>query len=308
MRPGPGEKTSPGTDKIMRVLYEATGGITHGSMVGTYKNKFIFFCFNRCRLAGYPVSGNRENISFAGWRAGTYCECRNWPGLVECFYICDTWYSAVRVQSPDRWRNRGGRWMVFCSVRTLLGAERKFAFDVVRNTVLQHVQFGMVCCDFGKVWKHKKKNIAVSSIFASSGAVAGIELEKKRYQASFTVEAAMVLGIVFLTIGVLIKEAYILHDTVTGSMILEETMEKVRYSKDRSGNLKQYEQDGEKLGSPRLWLGNYDLDLRINEREIEGKAEAGKWALYMERKLFQPAAFLRRTEALLEMGYDQNGN
>ena len=79
----------------------------------------------------------------------------------------------------------------------------------------------------------------------------------------------MVLGIVFLTIGALIKEAYILHDTVTGSMILEETMEKARYSRDGSENLKYYEQNGENLGSPRLWLGNYDLDLGINERTID---------------------------------------
>ena len=138
--------------------------------------------------------------------------------------------------------------------------------------------------------------------------MAGIELEEERYPASFTVEAAMVLGIVFLTIGALIKEAYILHDTVTGSMILEEMMEKVRYCKDGSENVKYYEQNGEKLGSPRLWLGDYDLHLRINERTIEGKARAGKWVLHMEMKSFEPAVFLRRTEALLEMGYDQNGN
>lgn len=198
--------------------------------------------------------------------------------------------------------------MVFRSVRAFLGAERKFAFDVVRDIILQHVRPGLVCRCFGEIRKHKKKNIAVSSIPASSGAVAGIELEEERYPASFTVEAAMVLGIVFLTIGALIKEAYILHDTVTGSMILEEMMEKVRYSRDGSENLRYYEQNGEKLGSPRLWLGDYDLDLGINERIIEGNARAGKWILHMEMKSFEPAAFLRRTEALLEMGYDQNGN
>lgn len=118
----------------------------------------------------------------------------------------------------------------------------------------------------------------------------------------------MVLGIVLLTIGVLIKEAYTLHDTVTGSMILEETLEKARFGRGESENLKYYEQQGEKLGSPRLWLGDYDLDLKVNEKAIEGNAEAGKWVLHMERKIFRPDIFLRRTEALLEMGNGQNGS
>lgn len=198
--------------------------------------------------------------------------------------------------------------MVFCGVRTFLGAERKPAVDAVRNIILQYVQSGIGCRRFGEVWKHTEKNIAISSVSASCGAVAGIELEKKRYPASFTVEAAMVLGIVLLTIGVLIKEAYTLHDTVTGSMILEETLEKARFGRGESENLKYYEQQGEKLGSPRLWLGDYDLDLKVNEKAIEGNAEAGKWVLHMERKIFRPDIFLRRTEALLEMGNGQNGS
>lgn len=276
--------------------------------MGIFKNEFILFYFNKRCMAGYPVSGNRENVSFIGRLFGTCCELRGWPAMVECFYICDTWYSATGVQSSDRRRSRGGGWMVFRSVRAFLGAERKFAFNAVRDIILQHVWPGLVCCCLGEVRKHKEKNIAVSSISASSGAVADIELEEKGYPASFTVEAAMVLGIVFLTIGALIKEAYILHDTVTGSMILEETMEKARYSRDGSENLKYYEQNGENLGSPRLWLGNYDLDLGINERTIDGKAKAGKWVLHMEMKPFRPSAFLRRTEALPEMGYDQHGN
>ena len=43
-----------------------------------------------------------------------------------------------------------------------------------------------------------------------------------------TVEASIVMSVVILSLASLIRYAYTVHDTVTGGMILEETIERVR--------------------------------------------------------------------------------
>lgn len=49
---------------------------------------------------------------------------------------------------------------------------------------------------------------------------------KKYYSASITVEASIILSVVLLSLAAFIRYAYTVHDTVTGSMILEETLER----------------------------------------------------------------------------------
>lgn len=48
-----------------------------------------------------------------------------------------------------------------------------------------------------------------------------------------TVEASIVMSVVILSLASLIRYAYTVHDTVTGSMILEETIERVRNNVDK---------------------------------------------------------------------------
>jgi len=119
-----------------------------------------------------------------------------------------------------------------------------------------------------------------------------------------------VLGVVFLTMAAVIKKAYVLHDTVTGSMILAETMEKAAGSHDKEKDENYFKGYGEERGNPRLWLGRYGIELNMGEREIKGSAEAGEWKLGMEIKRFRPEVFLRRIEALKEMknGQDDRGS
>ena len=45
-------------------------------------------------------------------------------------------------------------------------------------------------------------------------------------------EAALVLALVFMVMGMTIKEAYTIHDEITGSMILEEALERASYNRD----------------------------------------------------------------------------
>ncbi len=63
--------------------------------------------------------------------------------------------------------------------------------------------------------------------------MAGAFLKKeRRLEASFTVEAALVFALVFMVMGMAIKEAYTIHDEITGSMILEEALERASYNRD----------------------------------------------------------------------------
>ncbi len=49
--------------------------------------------------------------------------------------------------------------------------------------------------------------------------------KNQKYDGSMTVEASIVMSVVILSLASLIRYAYTVHDTVTGSMILEETIE-----------------------------------------------------------------------------------
>lgn len=119
-------------------------------------------------------------------------------------------------------------------------------------------------------------------------------------------EAALVLGVVFLTLMTVIKEAYVLHDTTTGSMILEETLEKAGYNRDDTRDEEYFTGLGEQMGNPRLWLGGYDVEMEIDTKRVSGAAKAGDWGLQMEFHRFRPEMFMRRLEALMEMGNGQD--
>lgn len=125
---------------------------------------------------------------------------------------------------------------------------------------------------------------------------------KIRYTASFTVEAAMVLGIVFFCFALVLKQAYVLHDTVTGTMILEEMLENARVNQDENIESAAFAKQGEITGNPRLWLGEYRMEIGLNSEKACGKTYAGDWTQEMEIDLFRPGRFLRRCEAIKEIG------
>ena len=136
---------------------------------------------------------------------------------------------------------------------------------------------------------------------------AGAFLKKeRRLAASFTVEAALVLGLVFMVMGMTIKEAYTIHDEITGSMILEEALERASYNRDEKKEDTYFTGQAEEQGNPRLWLGKYSARLKRKTGKISGYASAGAWALEIERGAFRPELFLRRTAALTEMGNGQD--
>ena len=121
--------------------------------------------------------------------------------------------------------------------------------------------------------------------------------KNQKYDGSMTVEASIVMSVVILSLASLIRYAYTVHDTVTGSMILEETIERVRKNVDKKKTPDMFEAEGTRMGNPRLFLGEYTIGLKTGITGITGDASAGDWHLSMERTDFQPATFLRKQDA-----------
>lgn len=154
--------------------------------------------------------------------------------------------------------------------------------------------------------KYSKDASAVFTISLTRSAVDGmyaidmrkIVYIKKHYEASVTVEASMILSVVLLSLAAFIRYAYTVHDTVTGSMILEETLERARNNVDEKKTLGNFEHEGSRMGDPRLYLGSYEIRLNLGMMVAEGDASAGDWSLHMERADIHPEKFLRQQDAL----------
>lgn len=197
--------------------------------------------------------------------------------------------------------------MVFYCNRTFSGAGGKLDPPFVRAYFLQCIQSCLCGCVLDRRRLCPKEEAALSSFSASGGIMAGAFLKTERkLSASFTVEAALILGMVFMVMGVSIKEAYVVHDKATGSMILEEALEQAAYNRDEEIEDPYFAGQAEKKGNPRLWLGEYSVRIERRAGKLSGCASAGAWTLEIERGAFRPEAFLRRTAALMEMGNRQN--
>lgn len=191
--------------------------------------------------------------------------------------------------------------MVFYCIRTISEAGKQSAAVFVRPDIQQYLRPGVICDYIYRKKRDWKKENPLSSLSAANGALAVCAVGGRRYEASFTVEAAIVFSIIFLSVAAMIQEAYYLHDTITGRMILAETMEKIRY--DGSGEAAAvFEGEGEGDGNPRLWLGTYKISVEQKAQSVTGRAGAGDWEGSIEMKTFYPELFLRRYRALSELG------
>lgn len=198
--------------------------------------------------------------------------------------------------------------MVFCGSRTIFRPRREWGASFIGNIFERNFQL-VACCHgiFQRRMAEAREKLSVFAV-SSSGRVMDHILGKikKRYTASFSVETAMVLGAVLLTFGSVIRYAYQLHDTVTGAMILEETLEGARYCREEPAELHTFEETGTQMGNPRIYLGEYRIRLTEKGTKIVGTAEAGDWSLNMEMKKSHPAEILRKYSVIEEIGEKVN--
>lgn len=128
------------------------------------------------------------------------------------------------------------------------------------------------------------------------------EKKKDRCEASFTIEAALVLSVIFLAIGSLLTQAYRLHDRVIGSMILQETTGQARKWRDEKSDFTELKFLGEEKGNPRLLGERYEIQLKEYAGAVRGTASCGEWNHEIEMRKNMPETFLRRIQALMELG------
>lgn len=231
--------------------------------------------------------------------------------LVGLDVIMRDWRAAFGNGTRGRRGNWRRRRMVFCCDGDVFTMEGKSLVVFIGVIVLFCLVSAVGGSNCDPKWKGKKKRDSISSIFASRrDLVCSLLTEgrsahtRKTYRASFTVEAAMILSIVIFSLGMLISHVYRVHDTVTGTMILQEVLVKGRNAldddeKEMVGELEAY---GEELGDPRLWLGRYDLEVKSDMKKLSGKAKAGDWEQEIELRRFQPGEFLRKYEAIRGVG------
>lgn len=110
------------------------------------------------------------------------------------------------------------------------------------------------------------------------------------------------MSIVLLTIGILVQKGLEIHDTVTGTMILQEALEEYRCSREEERNPEVFASEGTKKGDPRLRLGTYRICLEKSGKRIRGSAAAGDWSQEIERGDFTPAESIRIWQAVYRMG------
>ena len=192
--------------------------------------------------------------------------------------------------------------MVFCGFGDVSELERKCDAASFWAVFVFFMEYAFGRAGNSQKRRREKTGTSFSSIFNTGGNLADSNIGYgKKYRASFTVEATVVLGIVFFCIASLIGQAYRVHDTVTGSMILEEALLRARGKDIEEIVVGEFEAYGETLGNPRLWLGEYEIELEISENRVSGTATAGDWSQMIEIEQFQPWQFLRRFDAIKEM-------
>lgn len=115
-------------------------------------------------------------------------------------------------------------------------------------------------------------------------------------EASYTVEATLIMGISLFLIGSLLTGAFNVHSEVVGNMILQEAMEQTGHIEDgqtadyfisaANKDLKAY-----------FWCGNEEIDIMENGQRLNGSV-MGKQNGHISLKKFDPEKFLRLLRAV----------
>ena len=257
-----------------------------------------------CCVAGCEMPGDQRTIPCYCGIFGRLFLLLDGTGSEDDRDVC-IGRSCTFAASPYN-TGRDRRWgrMVFCSDRIISHSNRKFTFAVVRNYFLRNIQSDPSGCFLCRWRSDREAKASVSSVSSSGGTVADLILERGsdtgRFSASLTVEAAFVMIIVLFAIGLVIQSAYTLHDEVTGKMILEAVIEEARYNITEEKKEGYFSERGTKMGNPRLWLGDYRVNIDMTGGKVSGKAAAGEWSAQIELSEFRPELFLRRLEAFRE--------
>lgn len=117
-------------------------------------------------------------------------------------------------------------------------------------------------------------------------------------EASFTVEAALVMSAMFLFIASLLTGVFEIHARVVGNMVLQEALEQyVHLEEEEEGQSAQkLESRAQQDYRGYFWCGGGRITLREVGHRLEGEA-VGKTETNISVKKFDPENFLRLLRA-----------
>ena len=151
----------------------------------------------------------------------------------------------------------------------------------------------------------KRNENSVPAIPGSGSSFSSDILRPGKLEGSYTVEAALIMSAVIMVLWLMIQRAYVLHDQVTGSMILHEAVELSVQEKNpelsRTAGLGVEALDG------LFTFSGSRMQLSRNGDAIEGSASCGQWSRKIQIKEYQPQEFLRKITLLEELG-ERDGN
>ncbi|MTK06758.1 MAG: hypothetical protein F8N38_06730 [Hungatella sp.] len=119
----------------------------------------------------------------------------------------------------------------------------------------------------------------------------------KRFNGSYTVEAAFVMAVILFSLMISIQSAYRLRDEVAGAMALAESVQRLRHNETEptgdAANWAVY-----RAGTPFSWK-EYQFELNLSGnlltgKRIKGTGAGGRWKLELEQQVFDPENFLRK--------------
>lgn len=123
-------------------------------------------------------------------------------------------------------------------------------------------------------------------------------------EASYTVEATLIMGITLFLIGALLTGAFNIHSEVVGDLILQEAME-------QTGHMETLQRAGERADltageilenankdlKEYFWCGDVTIDINETLQRLNGSVE-GKQGNSISVKKFDPEKFLRLLRAV----------
>lgn len=119
-----------------------------------------------------------------------------------------------------------------------------------------------------------------------------MKTEGSGLRGSLTVEAACVMAMVLLAVGIMIQEAGRIHDETAGAMNLHEAVEKARH--ERYMDIKDIEAGAEENMRLCMSFPSYNIALSRRFNRTGGNARGGRWHREIEGKEFRPETFLRK--------------
>ena len=130
-------------------------------------------------------------------------------------------------------------------------------------------------------------------------------MKKKGMEGSYTLEAAIVVSVVILSLWTMIHRAYQLHDQVTGNMILHEAVELSVHGEEP--DFSERARSGSEALDGLFTFHGSAMELKQKGDNIEGRASCGEWSRQIIIKDYCPQGFLRKVTLLEELG-EGNGS